>query len=70
MKDSNLNFRISSERKEAFNQRVEELGKRTGDVLNELIDKFLADTDEVVDVYQLLHRIEKLEEKVSGELAA
>lgn len=70
MKDTNLNFRISSEKKDAFNERAKKMGRRTGDILNELIDKFLEGSEDVTEIKNLAQRLENLENKVMGKSPA
>lgn len=70
MKDNRINFRVSSDKKLAFEKKAQKVGKKTADLLNEMIDKFLEEAEEDVDIREIVARLERLEVKVMGELVA
>ena len=70
MRDNRINFRVSSDKKTAFEQKAQKVGRKTADLLNEMIDKFLAEGDENVEITEIVARLERLEAKFMGELPA
>ncbi len=70
MRDNRINFRISSDKKIAFEEKAKKKGKKPAELLNEMIDKFLAEPEEEIDIKEVVARLEKLEARTMGESAA
>ncbi len=68
--DDRLIFRLPTSRKTEFINKVEKEGRKTSEVLNELVEKYLNEPDQRIGVEELSSRLKKIEEIVMGESAA
>jgi hypothetical protein len=69
--DDRLTFRLPTVRKADFLKKVEKEGKKTSEVLNELVERYLEQQlEQTSDIEEIKSRLNKLEEKLMGESAA
>ncbi|MBE9212909.1 hypothetical protein IQ247_09425 [Plectonema cf. radiosum LEGE 06105] len=68
--DDRLIFRLPTSRKMEFINKVEKEGRKTSEVLNELVERYLSEPDQRIGVEELSSRLKKIEEIVMGESAA
>ncbi|AFY59015.1 hypothetical protein Riv7116_6695 [Rivularia sp. PCC 7116] len=68
--DDRLIFRLPSSRKTEFINKVEKEGRKAAEVLNELVERYLNEPDQRIEVEELNSRLKKVEEMVMGESAA
>lgn len=68
--DDRLTFRLPMIKKTEFLTKVEKQGKKTSEVLNELIESYLQQSEQSSDIDEIKQRLARLEEKFMGESAA
>lgn len=68
--DERLIFRLPAAKKAEFMAKVEKEGKKPSEVLNELVEKYLAEPEQAFGLQEFNLRLQKLEEIVMGESAA
>lgn len=61
---------MPSSRKTEFINKVEKEGRKAAEVLNELVERYLNEPDQRIEVEELNSRLKKVEEMVMGESAA
>lgn len=69
--DDRLTFRLPTSKKTQFLAKVEREGKKSSEVLNELVERYLQQQSEQgSDIEEIRQRLAKVEEKLMGESAA
>jgi hypothetical protein len=68
--DDRLTFRLPSTKKTEFLTKIEKQGKKPSEVLNDLLEQYLQQSEESSDLEEIKQRLNRLEERLMGESAA